>query len=144
MTVSSAASQPSRSAQRRARRKRSAASSAADSSAVQAPQSAQQPASGKAAKRQPDRRPQHRRPLDPYATPDTGGVIARSDLPRPLTLCFELADGERLRAVLAADPTTADLAIVVANKLAWTNAYNAALPADRDPAPISKSRPKRR
>jgi hypothetical protein len=71
-------------------------------------------------------------------------VIARSDLPRPLTLCFELADGERLRAVLAADPTTADLAVIVANKMAWTNAYNAALPGATDPSTASTPRRKRR
>jgi hypothetical protein len=120
MTDTSPAARPSRSSARRARRRAAASRPAASSSTTP---------------RRTDSRRQHRgnRP-DPYTAPDSAAIAAHSMLPRPLTVVFDVTDGPKVIAALAASPDTADLADAVAAKLAWTEAYNAALPAASRPA----------
>lgn len=87
-------------------------------------------------KRRPQKRsggPQrHRRP-DPYAEPDTGGVIARSNLPRFVVLALDPTDAQRLVTLLGNSPADAKLKQYVADKIERTAAYNKALPG----APVS-------
>jgi hypothetical protein len=73
----------------------------------------------------PNRRP---RRIDPYAEPDTGGVVARSLSPRPLTITLTLTDATRLVEALESSLNVTDIHAILTKKLAWTLAYNAALP----------------
>lgn len=125
-------SRPSRSSARRAR-KRAVASR---------PAGAAVPTSTGTPRLRDGRRQHHGKRQDPYANPDSAAIAAYSTLPRPLTVVFDVADGRRVLDALAAAPATADLAVAVAAKLAWTEAYNAALPAPR-PATTSPDRRRR-